>query len=168
MLAGNWTGDYSTQLVTVSFGHLLDPDVPYPDYNFIGNGCYRGADWAWYLQNPGWLGFLALVPAFAFFLAVWHKQYLTNQKNDLKHIIIMVGLGCLSYTGNYWGSKSVLGAVGSVLGAFAVSFCGTLYSRIFDGYGFAAMVPGVLLLVPVSDFILASESKKSDFCNRLV
>jgi len=41
-----------------------------------------------------------------------------------------------------------------VLGAFSVSFVGTLYARLYRGYAFAAMVPGVLLLVPVSNFFI--------------
>ena len=52
--------------------------------------------------------------------------------------------------GNLVGSNYVHGSVGSVLGAFCVSLLGSIYARIFDGYAFAAMVPGVLLLVPVS------------------
>lgn len=99
MMAGNWTGEYSTQLLTVSFGHILDPNIPYPDYNFIGNGCYRGADWSWYLQSPGWLIFIALIPAFAFLLAVWHGQNVSRTKRNMKHVGTMVILGCLSYVG---------------------------------------------------------------------
>ena len=38
--------------------------------------------------------------------------------------------------------------MGSVLGAFAISILGSAYSRLCNGYAFAAMVPGVLLLVP--------------------
>lgn len=99
MLAGNWTSDYSTQLLTVSFGHILDPNTPYPDYNFIGNGCYRGADWPWYFQSPAWLSYFTLVPAFAFLLAVWHGQDISKERHNVKHIVTMVFLGCLSYTG---------------------------------------------------------------------
>ena len=52
-------------------------------------------------------------------------------------------------TGNIVGSKYIHGSVGSVLGAFAVSCLGTLYTQFCGGYAFAVMVPGVLLLVPV-------------------
>jgi len=44
--------------------------------------------------------------------------------------------------------------VGGVLGAFAVSLLGSIYARIWNGYAFAAMVPGVLLLVPVESIAL--------------
>lgn len=49
---------------------------------------------------------------------------------------------------NKVGESYVHGSVGSVLGAFAISLLGSAYSRLCKGYAFAAMVPGVLLLVP--------------------
>jgi hypothetical protein len=49
---------------------------------------------------------------------------------------------------NKVGETYVHGSVGSVLGAFAISLLGSAYSRLCNGYAFAAMVPGVLLLVP--------------------
>jgi uncharacterized membrane protein YjjB (DUF3815 family) len=56
---------------------------------------------------------------------------------------------CLTHTpANKVGETYVHGSVGSVLGAFAISLLGSAYSRLCNGYAFAAMVPGVLLLVP--------------------
>jgi hypothetical protein len=49
---------------------------------------------------------------------------------------------------NKVGEIYIHGSVGSVLGAFAISLLGSAYSRLCNGYAFAAMVPGVLLLVP--------------------
>ncbi len=49
---------------------------------------------------------------------------------------------------NKFGETYVHGSVGSVLGAFSISLLGSAYSRLWNGYAFAAMVPGVLLLVP--------------------
>lgn len=49
---------------------------------------------------------------------------------------------------NKIGETYIHGSVGSVLGAFAISLLGSAYSRQCNGYAFAAMVPGVLLLVP--------------------
>lgn len=49
---------------------------------------------------------------------------------------------------NKVGETYVHGSVGSVLGAFAISLLGSAYSRLCNGYAFAAMVPSVLLLVP--------------------
>lgn len=54
----------------------------------------------------------------------------------------------MSFQANKAGEAFVHGSVGSVLGAFTISLLGSAYSRLFDGYAFAAMVPGVLLLVP--------------------
>lgn len=35
-----------------------------------------------------------------------------------------------------------------MFGAFAVSLLGSIYTGLWNGYAFAAMIPGVLLLVP--------------------
>lgn len=98
MLAGNWTGDYSTQLVSLAFSHSLDTTTPYPDYNYIGTGCYRGADWPWWIQGLQWQWTIPLVPFFAFLLTLWNRQAL-NTANDFKHAAIMVFFGCASYAG---------------------------------------------------------------------
>lgn len=52
--------------------------------------------------------------------------------------------------GNWFASKYIPGTVGSVLGASFVSLGGSIYAWKYNGYAFAAMVPGVLILVPVS------------------
>ena len=49
---------------------------------------------------------------------------------------------------NSVGQTYIHGSVGSVLGAFAVSLLGSIYTRLWNGYAYPAMVPGVLLLVP--------------------
>lgn len=49
---------------------------------------------------------------------------------------------------NSVGETFIHGSVGSVLGAFVVSLLGNVYTRLWNGYAFPAMVPGVLLLVP--------------------
>lgn len=49
---------------------------------------------------------------------------------------------------NFAGQTYIRGSVGSALGAFAVSLLGSIYTRVWQGYAFAAMVPGILLLVP--------------------
>ena len=63
--------------------------------------------------------------------------------------------------------------MGGVLGAFAVSLLGSIYARLWNGYAFAAMVPGVLLLVPVeytafSLLLLDSRTDHIVFHGRLV
>lgn len=50
---------------------------------------------------------------------------------------------------NTVGETLIHGTIGNVTGAFAVSIAGSLYERVFHGFGFVAMVPGVLFLVPV-------------------
>lgn len=57
-------------------------------------------------------------------------------------------------SGNLVGQTYIHGSVGGVLGAFAVSLLGSIYARIWNGYAFAAMIPGVLLLVPVESIAL--------------
>lgn len=46
------------------------------------------------------------------------------------------------------GSKYIHGSVGSVAGSFVISLLGDIYSALSDEYAYAAMVPGILLLVP--------------------
>jgi uncharacterized membrane protein YjjB (DUF3815 family) len=38
----------------------------------------------------------------------------------------------------------------TAVGAIVVGLLGNLYSRIFKGYAYPTMVPGVLFLIPVS------------------
>jgi uncharacterized membrane protein YjjB (DUF3815 family) len=52
------------------------------------------------------------------------------------------------FIANWAGETYVHGSVGSVFGAFAVSLLGSIYTWLWNGYAFAAMIPGVLLLVP--------------------
>jgi hypothetical protein len=165
LLTGNWTSGNITNPIALSFVHTLDPNTAYDQYNYIGVGCYRGKHWPWYLQGLKWVYTIPFVPTFAFLLALWNLQALKSKK-DLKSIIIMVLFGCASFTGessrskpNYFhasfliiankiGETYIHGSVGSVLGAFAISLLGSAYSRLCNGFAFAAMVPGVLLLVP--------------------
>lgn len=105
MLAANWTGSYSTQHIVLAFSHSLDPSTPYPDYNYIGTGCYRGADWPWWIQGLEWQWTLPLIPLFAFLLSLWNLQA-WNCLNDVKNLAIMVTFGCASYLGEFPKSKT--------------------------------------------------------------
>jgi hypothetical protein len=167
LLTANWTAGNITNRIALSFVHTLDPNTAYAQYNYVGVGCYRGAHWPWYLQGLKWIWTIPLIPTFAFLLALWNLQALKSKK-DLKNIIIMMLFGCVSFAGqlsrstmskiylmphilaaaNKVGEAYIHGSVGSVLGAFAISLLGSAYSRLCNGYAFAAMVPGVLLLVP--------------------
>jgi hypothetical protein len=166
LLTANWTAGNITNPISLSFIHTLDPNTAYNQYNYIGVGCYRGRHWPWYLQGLEWTWAIPFVPTFAFLLAIWNLQALKSKK-DVKNIIIIMIFGCASFAGGLSGSSPcafcaspglhlankvgeiyVHGSVGSVLGAFAISLLGSAYSRVCKGYAFAAMVPGVLLLVP--------------------
>ena len=59
---------------------------------------------------------------------------------------------------NTFGGQHLTGAIGSTLGAFAVGVCGNAYARIFKAPAYVLMVPGVLLLVPVSISTLHSDA----------
>ena len=166
LLAANWTARDTSNPISLSFVHTLEPNTAYDQYNYIGVGCYRGAHWPWYLQGLKWTWTIPFVPVFAFLLALWNLQAFKSKK-DVKNILIMMTFGCISFAGesfasnpegkplclthtpaNKVGETYVHGSVGSVLGAFAISLLGSAYSRLCNGYAFAAMVPGVLLLVP--------------------
>lgn len=98
VLTANWTSGLIGHPIALSVSHTLETNTAYPDYNYIGVGCYRGPDWAWYLQGLDWRWTLPLVPTFAFLLALWNLQSM-HAWRDGKHIAIMVLFGCASYAG---------------------------------------------------------------------
>ena len=168
ILSANWTTAIDPRPIMLSVSHTLDLNTDYPKYNFVGVGCYRGPDWPWYIQGLDWKWTIPLVPLFAFLLTVWNLQAM-RRAVDAKHVFIMVLFGCASYAGelcpnrffffcfrlkysppsaNFAGQSYIHGSVGSALGAFAVSLLGCIYTRVWQGYAFAAMVPGILFLVP--------------------
>jgi len=100
MLTANWTSGFIAQPIALAVSHSMDTNTPYPQYNYIGVGCYRSSDWAWYFQGLDWRWTLPLVPLFAFLLALWNLQAMRVWK-DGKHILIMVFFGCASYAGEY-------------------------------------------------------------------
>jgi len=97
-LTANWTSGLIAQPIALAVSHSMDTNTPYPQYNYIGVGCYRTSDWAWYFQGLDWRWTLPLVPLFAFLLALWNLQAMKVWK-DGKHILIMVFFGCASYAG---------------------------------------------------------------------
>jgi uncharacterized membrane protein YjjB (DUF3815 family) len=147
LLAANWTAGNISSPIALSFVHILDPNTAYNQYDYIGIGCYRVKHWQWYLQGLKSMWMIPFVPTFACLLALWNLQALKSKK-DLKNIVIMVAFGCASFAANKVGEIYIHRSVGSVLGAFSISLLGSVYSRLCNGYAFAAMVPGVLLLVP--------------------
>lgn len=99
--------------------------------------------------------------------AYWHygtdkllgnvKSSLLWYHSDAYHFLVSllwlryhISIIFISTIGNWVAEKYIPGTVGSVLGAAFVSLGGSVYAWWCNGYAFAAMVPGVLILVPVS------------------
>ncbi|KAI0045314.1 DUF1212-domain-containing protein [Auriscalpium vulgare] len=109
------------------------------------DGCYRPADFPWYLQPfPFWTQFV-IVPAFSILsslanLQPWRKFVL----------IVMVLISCASYAANKAANHYIFNRsdVVSAIGAFVVGLLGNIYSRKFGGTAFTVMVTGALFLVP--------------------
>lgn len=167
-LVGNWTST-PQENVALGIAQALDPTTPYPKYHYVGTGCYSTHEWAWYFRTLHWYQAIPCVPLFAFLLALWNMQRI-ELRSDKVHALVMVILGCASFAGtcvydicennsqerkadrilaNKVGAIFIHGSIGNILGAFAVSVLGSLYAQFYRGFAFVAMVPGVLLLVPV-------------------
>ncbi len=160
-------GTLSISNLTLGFTQALDPDKSYAEWKYKGSGCYRDPEWIWVFQKPELEYFFLIVPAFAFFLTLWNGMPVKFRWRNTEHIIMMVLLACASFTGVYTlhftiplyskletanrvGTTYLTGSIGSSLGAFAVSFLGSIYTRFRkDITPFVLMTPGILLLVPV-------------------
>jgi hypothetical protein len=105
LLTANWTARDTSNPISLSFVHTLEPNTAYDQYNYIGVGCYRGAHWPWYLQGLKWIWTIPFVPIFAFLLALWNLQAFKSKK-DVKDILIMVTFGCVSFAGESFGSNA--------------------------------------------------------------
>ncbi|EJD53485.1 hypothetical protein AURDEDRAFT_53220 [Auricularia subglabra TFB-10046 SS5] len=107
--------------------------------------CYRNPDWPWYLQEFPWWTLFILVPVFSFVSSLGSMQPLKS-----KELPIMVFISCASFAANTAANYYIFDRsdVVSAIGAFVVGVLGNLYSRVFRGTAFTAMVTGVLFLVP--------------------
>jgi hypothetical protein len=105
LLAANWTASDTSNPISLSFIHTLEPNTAYDQYNYIGVGCYRGAHWPWYLQELQWIWTIPFVPIFSLLLALWNLQA-SKSKKDIKSILIMVTFGCVSFAGRLFGSNA--------------------------------------------------------------
>ena len=150
--ANRTTNSNTPQPMALSLTQIVDPSRRYDEYAYVGTGCYRSPEWPWYLQAAPWYASIPCIPLFALLLAFWNGQNWRSVQ-DKKQLSIMVLLGCISYAANTVGETFIHGTVGNVLGAFAVSLAGSMYERIFHGFAFVVMVPGVLFLVPVGAFL---------------
>jgi len=142
-------GTLSIPSLTLGFAQALDPDKSYPEWKYKGTGCYRDPEWIWIFQKPTLEYFFLIVPAFAFFLTLWNGMPVKFRWRNTEHIMMMILLACGSFTANRVGTTYLTGTIGSSLGAFTVSFLGSIYTRLRkDITPFVLMTPGILLLVP--------------------
>lgn len=83
------------------------------------------------------------VAAFAVCLAI------INQAR-FRQLPIMTAIALVGYTTNWFASLRFASQpeIATGLGAFAIGVCGNLYSRLFRGLAFAAMLPSIFVLVP--------------------
>lgn len=111
----------------------------------IAEGCYRNPEWPWYLQEFPWWTLFILVPVFSIVSSLGSMQPLKS-----KELPIMVFISCASFAANTAANYYIFDRsdVVSAIGAFVVGVLGNLYSRVFRGTAFTAMVTGVLFLVP--------------------
>jgi len=105
LLTANWTARDTSNPISLSFVHTLEPNTAYDQYNYIGVGCYRGAHWPWYLRGLKSIWTIPFVPIFALLLALWNLQAFKSKK-DVKNILIMVTFGCVSFAGESLGSSA--------------------------------------------------------------
>jgi hypothetical protein len=141
----------------VDNGTLTRPEIPsFGSFTFTNGstplaihmheGCFRPPENPWYLQPfPFWTQF-ATVPLFSTLsslgnLQPWHEL----------DLVVMVVISCISFAANKAANHFIFNRsdIVSAIGAFAVGLLGNIYSRMFGGTAFTAMVTGVLFLVPV-------------------
>ena len=133
----------------------------------IIKGCFRDPEWAWYFKPfPVWT-LVILVPLYTFLSTSWNLQPWKSKQLPAMIIISCCRLAhqcnkspltehrLFSYAANKLASNYILNRadVVSAIGAFMVGILGNLYSRIWGGTAFTAMLPGVLTLVPVSSSV---------------
>lgn len=97
--SANWTTNPGTpQPLAISLSQAIDPTKSYDQYAYVGTGCYKSPHWPWYLRSLPWYSSIPCIPIFALLLALWNGQN-WRSKSDRKHLLVMVLLGCISYTG---------------------------------------------------------------------
>jgi len=148
--------------------------------------CTRSPDAPFYLRSWSWKWLFLLVPSYTLISAFRNLQPLTRQSKVLKQIVAMIFISSASYAGvlrhlvfpiiitflltdslfsanrvssRYFSRSDSVTAVGAVV----VGLLGNLYSRIFKGYAYPTMVPGVLFLIPVCHSKLAIPSTNLPF-----
>ena len=120
---------------------------PITKYHYIMNGCYRDPGWPWVLQPVPWECLFFLVPIFVLCLACLNGQGIRGWR-----VWVMVAIGCCSYAANRLGNMYIYdrGDVVSAIGATVVGVLGSIWGRFSIGDALPSMMPGILVLLPVS------------------
>lgn len=133
---------------TFLFNQLILPDEPLPEYHYIMEGCYRDPSWPIVLQPLGWMWLFGLAPLFVFCLASLNGQ----GWRDWRRMLIIISFGCCSFAANKVFNMWIYdrGDVVSAIGATVVGILGTIYGHYSEGDALPSMIPGILVLLPVS------------------
>lgn len=132
---------------TFSFNQLFTPTEPLAKYHYIMEGCYRDQSWPSYLQPLSWQFLFVLAPLFVFCLASLNGQHARGWR-----LWVMILFGCCSFAANKVGNMYIYdrGDVVSAIGATVVGVLGTIYGHYSKGDALPSMIPGILVLLPVS------------------
>lgn len=133
---------------TFIFSQLVLPDTPLVKYHYIMDGCYRDPSWSIVFQPLGWQWLFALAPLFVFCLASLNGQ----GYKDWRRLLVIVAFGCSSFAANKLFNMWIYdrGDVVSAIGATVVGILGTIYGHYSEGDALPSMIPGILVLLPVS------------------
>lgn len=133
---------------TFIFSQLILPDTPLVKYHYIMDGCYRDPAWSIVFQPLSWLWLFALAPLFVFCLASLNGQ----GYRDWRRLLVIIVFGCCSFAANKVFNMWIYdrGDVVSAIGATVVGILGTIYGHYSEGDALPSMIPGILVLLPVS------------------
>lgn len=85
---------------------------------------------------------ILFVPAFAAFIAMVNQAH-------VQQLPAQVLIASIGYTVSYFVNlRAGASEITSSLGAFAIGIAGNIYSRVGHGLAFAAMLPGIFVIVP--------------------
>lgn len=129
----------------------IDPNLPIVKYHYIMEGCYRDPAWSRIFQPVPWEWLFLLAPLFIMSLACLNGQGLRGWR-----IWIMIVIGCCSFASNKIGNMYIFdsGDVVSAIGATVVGILGSIYGHWSPGDALPSMMPGILVLLPVSALLL--------------
>lgn len=149
-LAGSYIASNTSITLNGTFllSQLILPDEPLVKYHYIMEGCYRDPSWPIVLQPLSWFWLFGLAPLFVFCLASLNGQGC----KDWRRMLIMIIFGCSSFAANKVFNMWIYdrGDVVSAIGATVVGILGTIYGHYSEGDALPSMIPGILVLLPVS------------------